>query len=224
MKGLILKDLYIIRFQIIAGMLLMLLPNVAMMMIFGASNTDAGDPAADPLTAMIFGMMNFVNICLFSSFVLNTLKDDIDSGWAKIERTFPVRGSKIVGAKLISSGLVVLLLTLFSLFFNVLAGVIHDLNIELMITIPVCIGIFQMMVLAPLFPLALRIGVKFTEALYLTVEIVVIVFAVLLLNKMLETGVNAVLLRIIFYGGLPLLAAASCVISYLCGKRRIKSR
>ncbi len=221
MKGLILKDLYTVRFQIIAGLLLMLLPNGIMFLSGGGMGTEQNE-VTDIMSVLVFGLMNFTNICLFSSFVLNTLSEDVNSGWAKLQRTFPVSGSEIVGAKLAASGVIVGLLTVMSLVFNLAAALVFGLDMELMLMIPLCIGFYQMIVLAPLFPLAMRIGVKCTEAIYIMTEVLVLGIVVFLLVKGLDSDVDSVLMRIMFYCGLPLLAAGSGVLSFACGKKAIE--
>lgn len=222
MKGLILKDLYTVRFQIIAGLLLMLLPNGILFLSGGGMGTAEMGEATDIVSVLVFGLMNFTNICLFSSFVLNTLSEDVNSGWAKLQRTFPLSGSEIVGAKLAASGVIVGLLTVMSLVFNLAAALIFGLDKELMLMIPLCIGFYQMIVLAPLFPLAMRIGVKCTEAIYIITEVLVLGIMVFLLVKIMDSNVDSVLMRIMFYCGLPLLAAGSGVLSFACGKRAIE--
>ncbi len=221
MKGLILKDLYTVRFQIIAGLLLMLLPNGIMFLSGGGMGTEQNE-VTDIMSVLVFGLMNFTNICLFSSFVLNTLSEDVNSGWAKLQRTFPVSGSEIVGAKLAASGVIVGLLTVMSLVFNLAAALVFGLDMELMLMVPLCIGFYQMIVLAPLFPLAMRIGVKCTEAIYIMTEVLVLGFVVFLLVKGLDSDIDSVLMRIMFYCGLPLLAAGSGVLSFACGKKAIE--
>lgn len=222
MKGLVLKDLYSVRFQVIVGILIMLIPNIVLSLGGAAMDITNGDAASKMLSALLFAMINYVNICLFSSFVLNTLSTDINSGWAKIELTFPVSGSRIIGAKLIASGLVVALLTLFSLVFNVLFTLMFGMDFEIMIALPICIGLYQMTLLAPLFPIAKRIGVKFTEAMYIFAQVIMLALAVFLFIKVVD---NILLLRIVFYCGLPLLALVSFVLSFLFGKSAVeKSR
>ncbi len=221
MKGLILKDLYTVRFQIIAGLLLMLFPNGIMFLSGGGMGTEQNE-VTDIMSVLVFGLMNFTNICLFSSFVLNTLSEDVNSGWAKLQRTFPVSGSEIVGAKLAASGVIVGLLTVMSLVFNLAAALVFGLDMELMLMIPLCIGFYQMLVLAPLFPLAMRIGVKCTETIYIMAEVLVLGIVVFLLVKGLDSDVDGVLMRIMFYCGLPLLAAGSGVLSFACGKKAIE--
>lgn len=224
MKGLVLKDLYTVRFQIIGGLLIMLLPNLLFILAGGGMANDPGNEPAELLSVLIFGLLNYMNICLFSSFILNTLKDDINSGWAKIQRTFPVSGSVIILSKLAASGLVVGLLTLLSIVYNLLSAVLFSLNMELMLTMPLCIGFYQMIVLAPLFPLAMRVGVKFTEFLYIITEILVLAVVIVVMTNILNSGGSYItLLRIVFYCGLPLLAAISCVLSYKSGKKAIES-
>ena len=222
MKGLILKDLYTVRFQIIVGLLIVLYPNLIIFFLGGGMGIGGEDEMTGVISVLLFGLLNYTNICLFSSFVLNTLAADVNSGWAKLQRTFPVSGSEIVGAKLIASGVVVGLLTAMSLVFNLAAALLFGLDVEFMITVPLCIGFYQMTVLAPLFPLAMRIGVKCTEVIYIVTEILALVIAAFLMIKLLGTSLEAVLLRIIFYGGIPLLSAASCALSFRLGKKAVQ--
>lgn len=225
MKGLILKDLYTVRFQIIAGLLIMTYPNLSIYFLYflgGGMDIGERNEMKDAISILLFGLINLMNICLFSSFVLNTLSVDVKSGWAKLQRTFPLSGSEIVGAKLIASGVVVGLLTVMSLVLNLATALIFRVNVELMLTMPLCIGFYQMMVLAPLFPLAMRIGVKCTEFIYIITEILMLGIVAFLMIKLLGTSLEAVLLRIIFYGGIPLLSAASCTLSFCSGKKAIE--
>lgn len=223
MKGLILKDLYTVRFQIIAGFLLMLFPHIMLLLGGGGMNVGANNEITKLMSVIMYGLINLVNICLFSSFVLNTLEADVNSGWAKMQRTLPVTGSEIIGAKLASSGIIVGILTLTSLAFNLVGALIFGVNLELMITLPLCIGLYQMIVLAPLFPLAMKIGARFTGVLYIVTEVVVLGLLIWLLVSTLDNGADQMLLRIMFYGGLPALAAASAVLSYSSGRKAIES-
>ena len=223
MKGLILKDLYTVRFQIVAGSLFMLLPNLMSLIIGDAHSISTSDDFSNLLMVMLYGLLNFTNICLFSSFILNTLRSDVSSGWVNIQRTFPVSGNVIIGAKLAASGIIVGGLTLISLAFNLAAAFLFGLSIEMMISIPLCIGVYQMIVLTPLFPIAMKIGARFTGVLYIVTETVVLGLMIWLLISVLNSGADIVLLRSLFYGGLPCLAVICGILSYRSGKKAVLS-
>lgn len=223
MKGLILKDLYTVRFQMIAGLFLILLPNCLTFLAGNDFVNGSVDNFSRLMLIVLYGFLNFSNICLFSSFILNTLGTDVSSGWINIQRTFPVSGNVVIGAKLAASGIIVAVLTLMSLAFNIAAAFLFELNMELMISIPLCIGVYQMIVLAPLFPIAMKIGARYTSVLYIVTEGVVLILMIWLLATIVNNGADLVLLRSLFYGGLPCLAAASGLLSYLSGKKAILS-
>lgn len=222
MKGLILKDLYTVRFQVIAGAVLMFLPNI-MFLLSGSLDNSILDPDSQEIFSLVmYGILNFINICLFSSFVLNTLDADVNSGWAKIQRTFPVSDNQIIGAKLTATYIIVGILTLVSLAFNLAGALLYGLNMEIILIMPICIGLFQVLTLSPLFPLAMRIGTRFAGALYIITEIVMLALAVLLLVYTAKADFGGILLRVVFYGGIPVLAVVSAVLSYHSGKAAIQ--
>lgn len=218
MKGLILKDLYTVRFQMIAGFLFILLPNILSLLIGDELAIGSMGIESNIILITFYGLINFANICLFSSFILNTLGSDVNSGWVNIQRTYPISGSVIIGAKLAASGIIVGGLTLISLGFNILSALLFRLDMELMISIPLCVGVYQMIVLAPLFPIAMKIGAKYTSLLYTVTEVAVLVLLIWLLITVVNNGADMRLLRTLFYCGLPLLAVASCGLSYIFGK------
>lgn len=225
MKGLIRKDLYSVRFQIIVGFLIMLVPNIV-----NITSTftlpDVGASAAETFNEMarlsLCAIINYINICLFSSFILNTLSSEISTGWNKLRRTFPISGRNIVGAKLISTYIIIGVLTLTSMCFNIAAGIVQGLNMEFLIACPICIGMLQVMLMSPLFPLSLCIGSKYTNALYLGAELVAFfaLTAVAMLTIELDEPLAA--FRLEFYLGLPLLSALSATLSFLSGSKAVK--
>ena len=215
MKGLVLKDIYTVRFQVAAALMIMLFPNIVALFLDSGSNMPK--QMSDLIMLFIHGSLNFINICIFSSFVLNTLEDDVNSGWHDIVSTFPVSRRVITGAKLVSSGMIVALLTVVSLVFNVIACIKNGLPAEPMIAVPICIGVIQMGVLCPVFPLARRFGTKRAGAIYLALEIIITIAAVVLMAVLLDSGNASVLMRVVFYAAAPLAAGISVWLSYLFG-------
>jgi len=225
LKGLIIKDLYSVRFQIIAGFFIMLFLNIEFMLASFSGSEDGIINTTVESLILRFGMcaaVNFVNIVLLSSLVMNTISDDISSGWNRIQRTFPISGSNIVGAKLIATYIIIGILTLTSVCFNIGTGLIHGLDMEFLIACPICIGLLQITLMSPLFPLSLRFGAKGTSALYLAAEILSIIGVIVLAMADLDLSDVQTAFRLEFYLGLPALAALSAVISYLSGNAAVR--
>lgn len=217
LKGLILKDIYTVRFQLIVSMLLMLIPDLVVSL--AADSFGGSGDIGQIMTIFLFGAANLICICLFSSFILNTLNDDVNSGWCKIVRTMPVSSGQAVGAKFASSAVVVGITTAVSLIFNIVGIIVQGLPAEPLIMLPVCLAVFQMAVLSPVFPLAMKLGTRSTSLIYVFTLVILLSGAVTALYLALISGNSLVLLRVIFYGGLPVLAAVSVILSYRAGIR-----
>lgn len=218
MKGLILKDIYTVRFQLIVSLLIMLIPNLADSILAADSISDSGDIGLIPVI-FLFGAANFICISLFSSFILNTLNDDVNSGWCKIVRTMPVSSGQAVAAKFAASAVVVGITTAVSLIFNIVGIIVQGLPAEPLIMLPVCLAVLQTAVLSPVFPLAMKLGTRSTSLIYMFTLVILLSGAVTALYLALISGNSLVLLRVIFYGGLPVLAAVSVILSYRAGIR-----
>lgn len=222
LKGLILKDLYSIRFNLVMALLISLFPNI--MFIFMGGGMEVGAPDYMKILSVIpYGILNYLVITTFSSFVLNTLDSDKDCGWAKLVRSMPVSGGAIIGAKLISTYIVIGIMTLVSLAFNSLGIILFGMDTELMLALPMCVGLLQVITLSPTFMLANRIGTKYTTAIYLALVVLIACAAVLVMVTGLCGDVSAAVLRMTFYVGLPILAAAVAVLSYIVGKKQNES-
>ena len=222
MKGLILKDLYSIRFNLVMALLISLFPNLALILAGGGMAVGTPD-YMKVLSVIPYGILNYLVITTFSSFVLNTLDSDKDCGWAKLVRSMPVSGGAIIGAKLISTYIVIGIMTLVSLAFNSLGIILFGMDTELMLALPICVGLLQVITLSPTFMLANRIGTKYTTAIYLALVILIACAAVPVMVTGLCGDVSAAFLRITFYVGLPILAAAVAVLSYIVGKKQNES-
>ncbi len=221
MKGLILKDIYCVKFQITLAMLIMLVPYTLSCFMLHDSEFTGSQPQF--LIMGLFCIANYLCISLFSSFVLNTMDADLKSGWSRIVRTFPVSRSAIIMAKFTATCIIIGILTAYSLAFNIIGLILTPLPAEPMITIPLCMGILQACLLFPVFPLAMRFGTKVSNALYIAAEIIMVIAVVVVLTTALDCRDTENVLRLVFYAGAPVLAAVSGAVSVLCGKRILRA-
>jgi hypothetical protein len=206
--------------QLLLAVLLMLFPNIAFMLAGFSSDMLSGDTTENMLLSVfIYGMLNYCTIVVLTSFVLNTLDSDINSGWAKMERTMPVSGGQIIGGKLLATLAVIGIMTLISLVFNVISIFLYGLNVEIMIAMPICFGLMQVVTLSPSFPIAMKIGAKFVTAIYIGILIVVTAALVVLVFAAFSGDISAAVLRAACYGVLPLASAAAFFLSYKAGEK-----
>lgn len=223
MKGLILKDLYTIKTQIIVGAIICLYPAVMFHLGLANMTADMGNPNGEPLLSFIVLLISYVFIVPFSSFLLNTMKSDYESGWLKIQRTMPVNAGETIGSKLLCTGIVIGIFTLFALIVNVIL-LIREPEVfitEVVIAGPICIGLLQVITIAPCFPLGMKIGVKKTDGLYLTFVILTAIILVIFGFAAFSNDIPVPTIRIICYGVLPAAAVLVTFISYKAGKNQI---
>ncbi|MDE6728810.1 MAG: hypothetical protein K2J80_12880, partial [Oscillospiraceae bacterium] len=71
MKGLVLKDIYSVKFQILGLLAIMLLPNIMLMLSGGNMGGEESGVLGDFLSVLVYGMMNYISVTLCSSFLLN---------------------------------------------------------------------------------------------------------------------------------------------------------
>ncbi len=223
MKGLILKDLYTIKTQIIVGSIICLYP--AVLFHLGLANMigEMQNLHDEPLLSFIALLISYCFIVPFSSFLLNTMKSDYESGWLKIQRTMPLNAGEAIGSKLICTGIVIGCFTLFALIVNVIL-LIREPDVfitEVVIAGPICIGLLQVIAIAPCFPLGMKIGVKKTDGLYLTFVILTGIILVIFGFAAFSNDISTAAIRIICYGVLPAAAALITFISYKAGKNQI---
>lgn len=224
MKGLILKDLYTIKTQIIVGAIICLYPAVLFHLGLANMIAEMGNPRSEePLLSFITLLISYCFIVPFSSFLLNTMKSDYESGWLKIQRTMPLNAGEAIGSKLICTGIVIGCFTLFALIVNVIL-LIREPDVfitEVVIAGPICIGLLQIIAIAPCFPLGMKIGVKKTDGLYLTFVILAAIILVIFGFAAFSNDIPVPTIRIICYGVLPAAAALTTFISYKAGKNQI---
>ena len=223
MKGLILKDLYTIRTQIIVGAIICLYPAVLFHLGLANMIAEMGNPNGEPLLSFITLLISYVFIVPFSSFLLNTMKSDYECGWLKIQRTMPLNAGEAISSKLVCTGIVIGCFALLALIVNVIClirapGVFIT---EILIAGPICIGLLQVIAVAPCFPLGMKIGVKKTDGLYLTFVILTAIILVIFGFAAFSNEFSAATIRIICYGVLPAAAALVTFISYKAGKNQI---
>lgn len=216
MKGLILKDIYGVRFQIFGGIALMLLPNFILMVSGGDTGT-----ADVRLNIFVYGMVNYVNVSLCSSFMLNTLDFDEKSGWTKMQRAMPVSDGQIFAGKLLATCVVLGILTGLSLICNVLGAIVFKLPAEPLIIMPFIMALLQTATLSVCFAQGYRFGSRSTLIVYIAADLVIAAGAVLLLVGLIQELVSLAMLRAIAYGAVPALAAAVIVICFISGKKAV---
>ncbi len=227
MKGLVLKDIYEVRFQVIIGMLVALYPNILMLIglmdIAGDFNTSGNDVM---FTALCF-FLNYITIVPFSSLILNTLTNDASSGWAKIRRTMPVSNEQATASKLVSTGMIVGLFAVISLIINILMMFTYNtadrtyIYPEIAIAAPLCIGLLQMLTLSPAFSLAIRFGVKKANVFYSIFMIILAIAAIIIAFAAFSGEIPISVMRIAFYGILPVITFLVVLVSYKTGKNLI---
>ena len=223
MKGLILKDLYTIKTQIIVGAIICLYPAVLFHLGLANMTAEMGNPNGEPLLSFITLLISYCFIVPFSSFLLNTVKSDYESGWLKIQRTMPLNAGEAIGSKLVCTGIVIGCFTLFALIVNVILIIREPETFitEVVIAGPICIGLLQIIAVAPCFPLGMKIGVKKTDGLYLTFVILTAIILVIFGFAAFSNEIPVPTIRIICYGILPAAAALVTFISYKAGKNQI---
>lgn len=221
MKGLVLKDLFGVRFQIFGAMALMLFPSLMLILGGGGMAVDEGARVPVGISVLLYGLVNYVSITLCSSFLVNTLGFDERSGWTKIQRTMPLTGGKIIGAKFVAMGIVLALLTLMSLIVNIICAVLFNIPFEPMIALPLCMCMVQATALSPTFTLGYRFGAKATSAVYIGFMVVLAAVMIRLVFVIFAGDIGETALRVIAYAVLPALTAAVVAVSWITGKKAV---
>ena len=216
MKGLILKDLYAVRFQLIVSLVLMLIPCGVFTYIFAAAEKTDG---SEFIIMMMCCILNYCCIVIFSSFVLNTVQEDVTSGWIKLQGTFPVKSGTAITAKFAVTFIVVGMLTLISLIFNitVMAILKINMNAELMLAIPIAFALMELIALLP----CMVHKYKTTRAAfdYPLIMILTAIVGIVIAFVAMSGDISFTLLRVILYIILPVVTAAVAAASYSYGKK-----
>lgn len=223
MKGLILKDIYGCRFQIICGFAIMLYPMIIMSLAGGGMAVADGENSyvRSIVGVVVYGMINYMSIVICSSFYLNTLNYDETSGWTKMQRAMPLTGGQIIGGKFLGVGAVVGTLTVISLAFNLISAAVFEMPFEPMIAMPLCIGFLEAMMLLPIIVLGYKFGAKSVTWAYFIVLIILSAGSITLIVAFFVGDITAFVLRIIAYGGIPVLFGVVLAVCCVTGKKAV---
>lgn len=217
LKGLILKDIYNVRFQTVCALLFMLFPNL--MLIVAGSIGNQEESLSYPV---VYGFVNYISITTCSSFMLNTISDDYHTGWVKVQRTMPLSANRIVGAKMLAVALIIGFLTMASLIFNLMGAIVYDMELEPLITMPFVIALLQMITLSVAVVLGFRSKARFVIPVYIVMVMLIAAVSIALLFGVLKDAISISMLRVIAYAAIPVAAAAVTVICCVNGKKAVE--
>lgn len=221
MKGLVLKDLYSVKLQLLGGLALMLLPNIMMMISGGDLSGGESVEMIDFLSVVIYGVMNYISVTLCSSFLLNTPEYDEKSGWCKMQRAMPVTDGQIIGGKFIVMALVLGGLTVLSLICNITGVIFFNQPPEPLTAFPFIAALLQAIPLSLCFAAGYRTSSKYIMLIYLSIEIIIAAGVILLIVEAVNESVSETALRIISYAGIPVIAAAAISLGFIVGKKAV---
>lgn len=212
MKGLLLKDIYCVRFIALVGLMISSIPAIGLVISLGAANA-AGNIVDNIISIFPYVICDILIIMLNSSFILNTLGEDYNSGWARIQHTLPVTNRQIVNAKLIAALIVIGALTLISIAVNLIFGAANGQPLEIMLAAPLVTAMLEICTLFPAFPISMKLSGSLTSFIYIALEITVITAVTIALTVALDRNAPLWLLRVIFYAIIPAAAAIIALIS-----------
>ncbi len=221
MKGLVIKELYCTRFQLILAVLLALPMNLLLLLAGGGMMVEFLGTTMEIMAYVPYGITNFVTITCFSSLILNTLKDDVSTGWATMQLTMPLSKSTIASSKLLGCTVLVLILMLICYIQNVGALLLFGGSVEIMLMMPVVFGMMSLISLYAAYPLALRFGTKLVDTLSLLLIIALTVILTIVIFIIGDNGIPASALRIVFYIALPALTALSAFTSHKAAQKAL---
>ncbi len=223
MKGLILKDIYGCRFQIIGGFAIMLYPMILTSLAGGGMAVAEGENGfvQSIVGVVVYGMINYMSIVICSSFYLNTLSYDEKSGWTKMQRAMPLTGGQIIGGKFLGVAAVVGTLTIISLAFNLLNAAVYGMPFEPMIAMPLCLGLLETMTLLPVIVLGYRFGAKSVIWLYYIFMGIIAAGIIALPTAFFNGDLTVAALRGIAYGGIPALFVVVFIVCCVTGKKAV---
>lgn len=221
MKGLILKDVYGCRFQIIGGFALMIFPMMIMALSGGAMFGVGESEGMKTISVVMYGMLNYISIVVSSSFFLNTLTYDEASGWTKMQRAMPLTGRQIICGKFLAAGAVIGLLTAVSLAFNAVSAALYGMPFEPMIAMPLCVGLAELVTMLPVIVLGYRFGAKSVTWIYFAILIAVALGSIVLIMAFFMGDITENALRAVAYAGIPALTAAVTAVCCATGKKAV---
>lgn len=214
MKGLFLKEIYCVRFQVLLGLAITAIPSV-MMLLLGdiTGEIPSGAEGAAIIATIPVVLSNFMMILLSSSFMLNTLNDDKISGWSKLQLTLPVTRKQIIDTKFIASLVIIGFLMLICLVLNLTTVFLYNYPLEICIAAPFVFGFTEMMVLFPAFPMSMKLSAAMNTVVYITLEVIVMGLLTAITFSALDAVVPMWFIRVLFYGVIPALGIAVMLIS-----------
>ncbi len=214
MKGLILKEIYCVRFQVLLGLAITAIPSIMMLLLADFTGEVPSGAEHFAIIAVIpVVLSNFMMILLSSSFMLNTLNDDKISGWAKLQLTLPVTRKQIIDTKFIASLVIIGFLMLICLVLNLTAALLYNYPLEICIAAPFVFGFTEMMVLFPAFPLSMKLSAAMNTVVYITLEVIVMGLLTAIAFCALDAVVTMWFIRVLFYGIIPALGIVVMLIS-----------
>ncbi|MBD5115717.1 MAG: hypothetical protein HDT46_11080 [Ruminococcaceae bacterium] len=220
LKGLILKDLYSIKFQLIMGIMICAFPSFLLFCMTVGYADGEGLPNSEWFVTLCYVMVNYSTIAICSSVFVNTVSEDVSCGWLKMAGTMPLSPRMICLGKIASSAVVLVILTVVTSLCNVFGVAMGVGNAEVLIATPICTMLLQMAVLSPVFPFALRFGGNKASPFYICVLIGATVLMAAAIYICFENGV-AEAVRIVFYGVVPAAAVVSVAGSVGCSRRML---
>ena len=221
MKGLVLKDYYNLRTTVLLSIALMLFPSLAIAITGGNIGDEAPGAMTEFIAVMVYGMMNYMSITLFSGFIMNTISDDKRTGWAKMQGVMPVSGGQIMGGKLIAMAMIVGILTGLTLIVHITGIIFYDLPVEPLLAIPFIVALMQVITLSLCLMLGYRISTKVMTPVFLITEVIFAAGAIFLIYKTVKEDISLTAVRVIVYAVIPVLTAAAVTVSYTVGKKAV---
>lgn len=212
LKGLLLKDIYCVRFIALVGLMISSIPAIGLVIAAGTDSA-SGDIVYNIISVVPYILCDILIIMLNSSFMLNTLGEDYNSGWARLQHTLPVSSRKMVDAKLIATLIIVGALTLISLAVNVILGIANGQPTEIMLAAPLVTAMLEICTLFPAFPISMKLSGSLTSFIYITLEIAVITAVTIALTAALDHNAPLWLLRVVFYAIIPAVTVTIALVS-----------
>ncbi len=209
MKGLLLKDIYCVSFIALVGLVISGIPAIALVI----SASTAGNTADNIIGIVPYILCGILIIMLNSSFMLNTLGEDYNSGWSRLQHTLPVSSRQLVDAKLAAALIVIGALTLISLAVNLILGIGNGQPLEIMLAAPFVTAMLEICTLFPAFPISMKLSGSLTSLIYVVLEIAVITAVTIALTVALDHDAPLWLLRVIFYAIIPAAAVTIAMLS-----------
>ena len=199
----------------------MLFPSIAIAITGGNIGDEAPGAMTEFIAVMVYGIMNYMTITLFSGFIMNTIGDDERTGWAKMQRAMPVSGGQIMGGKLIAMAIIVGILTGLTLIVNITGIIFYELPAEPMLAMPFVAALMQVTTLSLCLMLGYRVSTKVMTPVFLIIEVIIAAGIIALIIQAVKENIIMTAVRVIIYAVIPVLAAAAVAVSYTLGKKSV---